>query len=71
MKNTVTAALETLSRVPRKGQTFRRKSDGFTFLVVRASRVCPGAHLQCVDARLIMGWYDAPALARDFVRVSS
>lgn len=55
--------------IPSKGQVFRRKSDGFVFRVETASRSCPGAHLQCVDAAGIFGWYDVPALARDFDRV--
>ena len=54
---------------PAPGQTYRRTSDGFLFVVV-ASRH-GGAHLQAVDAARIMGWWDRAALARDFVAVAS
>lgn len=56
---------------PRKGQTFRRLSDGFVFRVMSASRTVPGAFLVCVDASRIFGWYDADAIAAGFVKVAS
>lgn len=53
----------------RKGQLFRRRSDGFIFRVESVSRRSPGAHLQCVDALMIFGWYGLPEIQTNFERV--
>lgn len=51
----------------RRGQTFRRTSDGYVFRVESVSRVNRGAMLQCVDATMVFGWFTFDRIARDFV----
>jgi hypothetical protein len=53
----------------RKGQTFRRKSDGLLFVVKSTSRTQQGAFLQCIDAARIFGWYYQDQIAARFERI--
>lgn len=54
----------------RRGQQWRRKSDGYVFTVLCTSCTVPGAHLQCVDASQMFGFFYADVIARDFERIA-
>jgi len=61
----------------RKGQIYRRRSDGFMFRVdsyardTKKWRAVPGAFMRCVHATRIFGWFDADVIIRDFDRVKA
>lgn len=59
-----------MSKNARKGQVFRRKSDGFIFVVTSASRTVNGALMQCLDASMISGWWFNNDRELSFERVS-
>lgn len=52
----------------RKGDVLTRKCDGYVFRVVSVSRSTRGAHLQCVDATRVFGWYEFDAIEIGFTK---
>lgn len=54
----------------KNGETYTRTCDGYVFRVVSQSRTVRGAHLQCVDATRVFGWYTFDEIRRGFRRGS-
>lgn len=59
-----------MSKNARKGQVYRRKGDGFVFVVMSASRSASGAFMQCLDAAMVYGFWSDEDRARSFDKVS-
>jgi hypothetical protein len=55
----------------RRGQQYRRISDGYVFFVKSTSRIVLGAVLQCVDASMVFGWFYAEQIASEFERLTA